>query len=115
LSGRSVTIASAIGDPSAFERQLRGGGAEVRHVHRFADHHKFSPSEVIHIATMAEATAGVVCTLKDAVKLMPLWPREAPPLWYLSQSVVVDRGADVMDRVLTRVLSARAATAPTAG
>jgi tetraacyldisaccharide 4'-kinase len=49
------------------------------------------------------------------VKLEPLWPREAPPLWYLSQSVVVERGAEVLDRVLTRVLTARTATAPTAG
>lgn len=115
LAGRTVSIASAIGDPTAFERQVRAVGAEVQHVQRFADHHKFSPAEVIHIAAAGDGTSGVLCTLKDAVKLMPHWPREAPPLWYLSQSVVVDRGAEVMDRVLTRVLSARAATAPTAG
>lgn len=115
LAGRSVVLASAIGDPASFERQVRDAGAEVHRTHRFADHHKFSSTEVIHIASSAASTAGVVCTLKDAVKLMPLWPREAPPLWYLSQSVVVDRGAEAMDRVLTRVLSARAATAPTAG
>ncbi len=115
LAGRSVSVASAIGDPGAFETQLSALGAAITHRHRFADHHKFSTHEVVHIARRAEGTDGVVCTLKDAVKLVALWPREAPPLWYLSQSVVVSRGADIMDRLFTKVLTARVATSPTAG
>ena len=59
---------------------------------------------------MAEGLDGVVCTLKDAVKLGPLWPRVAPPLWYVSQTVVVERGAPALDRALARVLEARVAT-----
>ena len=48
-----------------------------------------------------------VCTLKDAVKLSPHWPREAPPLWYVSQSVMVEEGRDALDALITRVLAAR--------
>jgi tetraacyldisaccharide 4'-kinase len=86
---------------------------------RFPDHHAFSATDATRIAdTVRNATgdlAGVVCTLKDAVKLGPLWPREAPPLWYVSQTVVVERGAEALDRAFARVLAARAGTAPTAG
>jgi tetraacyldisaccharide 4'-kinase len=45
-----------------------------------------------------------VCTLKDAVKLGPLWPRNAPPLWYLSQAVVVERGAAPLHEALRRLV-----------
>ncbi|MBP6773917.1 MAG: tetraacyldisaccharide 4'-kinase [Gemmatimonadaceae bacterium] len=115
VAGREFSVTSAIGDPDAFERQLVALGASIRRTHRFADHHAYTAAEAETIASGASGCAGVICTLKDAVKLEPLWPREAPPLWYLSQSVVVERGAEVLDRVLTRVLTARTATAPTAG
>ncbi len=115
LAGRELNAVSAIGDPAAFEAQLRGAGALLRDVQRFPDHHTFRAAEAAEIARRAAGTAGAVCTLKDAVKLGPCWPREAPPLWYLSQSVVVDRGAEVLDRAFARVLAARATTALTAG
>ena len=115
LAHREICVVSAIGDPAAFEAQIRGLGAVVRQVWRFTDHHLFSAADAQRIATAAVGSAGVVCTLKDAVKLASCWPREAPPLWYLSQSVVVERGAEAMDRALARLLAARAATSPTAG
>lgn len=115
LTGRPIVVLSAIGDPAAFEAGLRSQGADLRHVARFADHHGYDAADVSRVARLAEGTSGAVCTLKDAVKLQGLWPREAPPLWYVSQSVVVDRGAEALDRVFTRVLAARAAMALTAG
>lgn len=115
LRGQTVAAVSAVGDPAAFETQLRGMGADLRVARRFPDHHRFTAAEAEAIARDAAGTAGVVCTLKDAVKLAPLWPREAPVLWYLSQSVVVDRGAEAFDRAFGRLLAVRAATAPTAG
>ncbi|MEP6765788.1 MAG: tetraacyldisaccharide 4'-kinase, partial [Gemmatimonadaceae bacterium] len=92
LSGRKIVAVSAIGDPSAFRMQLEAVGANVT-VERFPDHHTFSPSDAAKIARNAHSADGVVCTLKDAVKLASIWPRVAPPLWYVSQSVVVERGA----------------------
>jgi tetraacyldisaccharide 4'-kinase len=56
-----------------------------------------------------------VCTLKDAVKLGPLWPRGAPALWYVSQRVVVERGERVLADALGRLLAGRAAGAGEAG
>jgi tetraacyldisaccharide 4'-kinase len=62
------------------------------------------------VAALALRRAGVeivVCTLKDAVKLGPLWPRLAPPLWYVSQRVAVERGAESLDALLETLLAAR--------
>jgi tetraacyldisaccharide 4'-kinase len=114
LNGRNIVAVSAIGDPSAFISQLEQAGARVQSV-RFRDHHAFTAADAASMARRAEQADGVVCTLKDAVKLGPLWPRVAPSLWYVSQSVVVERGASALDRALARVLAARVAIAPTAG
>ena len=48
-----------------------------------------------------------MCTLKDAVKLGPLWPRGGPTLWYVSQRVTVERGERVLEDSLGRLLAAR--------
>ncbi len=115
LRHRRLLLTSAIADPDAFERQLIATGMQlVRHV-RFPDHHAFSDAEIARLADEARRGDGVLCTLKDAVKLGPRWPREAPPLWYVSQTLVVDRGAEVLERECDRVLAARDATVPTVG
>ncbi|MEO7998168.1 MAG: tetraacyldisaccharide 4'-kinase, partial [Gemmatimonadaceae bacterium] len=103
LAGRKLVAVSAIGDPASFLSQISAAGAQVTH-RRFGDHHAFSASEAAAIAREAEHSDGVICTLKDAVKLGPIWPRVAPPLWYVSQQVVVERGASALDRALARVL-----------
>jgi tetraacyldisaccharide 4'-kinase len=112
LDGARVLAVSAIGDPDAFARQLRGLGAVVEQHSVFADHHAFSAADAERLARHAANAEQVVCTLKDAVKLGPLWPREAPPLWYVSQRVTVERGQDELDRVLDLVLAARTNTPP---
>jgi tetraacyldisaccharide 4'-kinase len=105
LQGRRVLAISAIGAPSAFAGQLSALGAIVTQA-AFPDHHAFDARDA---AALAERAAGVdvaVCTLKDAVKLGPLWPRFAPPLWYLSQAVVVERGAAPLLEALQRLIAA---------
>ncbi len=104
LRGQAVLAISAIGDPRAFSGQLTLIGANVTVVAK-RDHHAYSPADAADLARRGEAVDMVVCTLKDAVKLGPLWPRKAPPLWYLSQRVVVESGAEALDRILNAVAS----------
>jgi tetraacyldisaccharide 4'-kinase len=115
LEGRSFLAVSAIGDPSAFEAQLRAGGAKLVAVRRFPDHHRFTAADVAALIRHQRGASDVICTLKDAVKLGPLWPREGPLLWYLSQSVVIEQGAEAIGQTLDQLLRARAGTTPTAG
>lgn len=106
LSGKRVLAAAAIGDPHAFSAQLAETGARVELVAE-ADHHAYSPKDAAALAHRAAGADVVICTLKDAVKLGPVWPREAPPLWYLSQRVVVEAGALELDRVLATLAAPR--------
>lgn len=106
LAGARALAIVAIGDPSAFLRQLAATDATVRAA-VFPDHHAYTHTEVARLASMMAAGEIAVCTLKDAVKLSPHWPREAPPLWYVSQSVMVEEGRDALDALITRVLAAR--------
>ena len=102
LSGRRVLAISAIGNPGAFFRQLEASGATVVPL-RFPDHHAFSARDVRRASTLARGIDMVVCTLKDAVKLAPIWPAGGVPLWYVSLSVQVESGEAVLDEMLRRL------------
>ena len=99
LRGKTVLATAAIGNPRAFAAQLTEAGARVE-IAAERDHHAYSAADAVGLARRAAAADIVVCTLKDAVKLGPVWPHEAPPLWYLSQRVVVESGAAELDRIL---------------
>lgn len=100
LAGTDVLAVSGIGAPQAFERQLVASGARVTGM-RFRDHHAYGAGDVAELLRRIPPGGMVVCTLKDAVKLGPRWPDHAPPLWYLSQRLVVERGAAVLTAGLT--------------
>lgn len=105
LEGAAVLAISAIGAPRAFEEQLTALGARVTSA-AFPDHHPFSDAEVTELAHRSEGAGMAVCTLKDAVKLEGRWPRQAPPLWYLSQAVTIERGGAWLDALLSRLAAA---------
>ena len=114
LEGRNLTAVAAVGVPAAFFAQLVAQGATLAAM-PFPDHHAFNARDVARILRSAEGRSGVVCTLKDAVKLAPLWPRAGPTLWYVSQRAVVERGGAALDASLEAILAARVAAPPTAG
>lgn len=113
LRGQRVVAVSGIGAPAAFLGQLRAAGADARAA-TFGDHHAYSRQDVEAIASRAADADRVVCTLKDAVKLGPIWPARNPPLWYLSQSVVIETGATGIDAMLDRLVHPTAPTTPAA-
>jgi tetraacyldisaccharide 4'-kinase len=108
-------IVSAIGAPGAFAAQLREQGVVECDSIVFSDHHRFTESDVARIVRAAARAEVVVCTLKDAVKLTPLWPRATLPLWYVSQRAEVERGEQLLAATLASVMSARASVSSTAG
>ena len=110
-----VLKVAGVGAPEAFFAQLREHGVLDSSVIAYGDHHGFTPADVQYILRTATRSDAVVCTLKDAVKLAPLWPRDGLPLWYVSQRAEVERGAHVLDASLALLLGARASTPSTAG
>lgn len=99
-----VLAISGIGDPRAFQSQLRGVGALVTG-EAFPDHHAFSERDVDVLVRAAGKRLQPVCTLKDAVKLGDLWPPEAAPLWYLSQRAEVEFGSGPLESVVRELAS----------
>ncbi len=104
LMGKSVLMIAAIGDPESFRLQLASLGAKVTAA-VFADHHEFRASEVEKLASAAADHDVALCTLKDAVKILPFWPRATIPLWYVSQSVEVEQGAGTIDQMLDALVT----------
>lgn len=102
LAGHDVLAISAIGNPRAFEAQLRALGARVSSA-SYPDHHRFTVAEVALQSRRARGHDWVVCTLKDAVKLANMWPRATSPLWYLSQRISVEAGGAEVDHLLARL------------
>jgi len=102
LKSATVRVVAAIGEPAAFQRQLEHCGAHVT-LTAFRDHHAYTADEVRLLANSTPNDAMVVCTLKDAVKLAPLWP-PSRGLWYVSQQLVVEHGAGHLDRLFASVV-----------
>jgi len=114
LTDKRIAATAAVGEPAAFFAQLRELGARVEE-HAFPDHHAFDSVDARALAQAAAAREGLVCTLKDAVKLAPLWTPAAAPLWYVSQIAVIERGLSLLDHGFEAVLAARQAATSTAG
>lgn len=106
LDGQAVTLVSAIAAPAAFEDMIAAQGAYVV-ARRYPDHHTFTRRDIEDMLRAVKPSERFVCTLKDAVKLAPVWPRAAPPLWYVSQTIEVRVGLDVLHNAFERVLAAR--------
>jgi len=115
LRGASVLLVAAIGAPAAFAAQVGELGVAQCETLTFRDHHRFTEPDVSRIVQASARFDAVVCTLKDAVKLTPLWPRAVPPLWYVSQRAEVERGEQLLAATLASVMSARASSTSTAG
>lgn len=105
-AGRRVLAVSGIGDPAAFETQLKRSGLLPTAL-SFADHHSYDSASLTRILAAADGFEAVLCTLKDAVKLGARWPSGAVPLWYVSQSVIPRDGAGSLDELVRSVLQAR--------
>ena len=109
LRGERVLVVAGVGDPRSLADQIRQAGARVALL-PFPDHHRYSPGDVSRIRSAATAHDRTICTLKDAVKLAPVWPRQAEPLWYVSLRCVVEDGEAAVSALLDRLMAARLST-----
>ena len=106
IRGSRVLATAGIGDPDSFAAQLREAGAHVE-MRSFPDHHVYDVPDIERLTRDANVFDHIVCTLKDAVKLGPRWPREGPSLWYVSLRCRIEVGVADVSAMLDRVLAAR--------
>ncbi len=103
LRGMKALAVAAIGNPGAFFRQLEAEGALVDSM-TYPDHHRFTAGDVAELTARSVGRDLVVCTLKDAVKLGPMWPAGSIPLWYVSLAVRVESGEAAIDALMMRLM-----------
>lgn len=101
LRGEHVTLVSGIAHPTAFERSVRSLGAIVDAHRRLPDHHAWSSSDLEGLAS-----ARVITTAKDAVKLRPLGAK----VWVLAIELEFVAGRQVLDALLDALPATRAET-----
>ena len=71
LKGRRVLAIAGIGDPARFFRTLSGCGVDVVRSRTFADHHRFSPSEIKGLLADAKSSGlALATTEKDFARLI---------------------------------------------
>jgi tetraacyldisaccharide 4'-kinase len=100
LAGRPVTALAGVADADVFFRQLESAGALVTRF-AYADHHDFSAADIAAVlGKIRGGDAMIICTLKDAVKLAPIWPATAPVLWYVSQALEVESGREALENLV---------------
>ena len=111
LRGQRIVAVCGIGAPDAFLAQVREAGAVVEAM-TFPDHHTFNALDARAIVARLADAERVVCTLKDAVKLGPIWPPDVPGLWYLSQTVIWEAGGRGVEALLDRLVPLKALITP---
>ena len=106
IAGRRVMAIAGVGNAAAFGAQLAQLGAVVR-LRAYPDHYPFGAADANALARDLAPDEIALCTLKDAVKLLPLWPREAASIGYVSQAVIVEEGGDSIDALLDLLINSR--------
>jgi tetraacyldisaccharide 4'-kinase len=107
LEARSKTFFAfcGIGNPGAFIADLRDWGFQVAGHKFFADHHRYSPSDIAAIEKEAakSGATSLICTEKDRFNLT-----EAPPsmdLWVCAISLHVDSEDDFWRALMNKAQS----------
>ena len=95
--------------PGPFFAALDALGIPVAERLPFGDHESYGPARLDSIRSVGEA--GVVCTLKDAVKLGPLLESELP-VWYLDERVEWTAGGTRLRRGVHRTVRPRRGASP---
>jgi tetraacyldisaccharide 4'-kinase len=101
-----VGMISGIARPESFEEGLKKLGAEVIYSKRFADHHRFSESEMTKMfeRTKARNARAVITTEKDSVRFPRIGKRPLP-VYFLRVEIEIIRGHDAFERCLERMCS----------
>lgn len=104
LQGRKLCTLSGIASPKGFENSLRHMGAKVVWCERYADHHRYDPSEILY-ALNRSADMGadaLVTTEKDAVRF-PRFETSPVKCLYLRIAIEIVSGenhvADLIDMI----------------
>ena len=104
LRGKTTCTLSGIASPKGFENSLRRLGAKVVWCERYADHHRYDPSEILYALnrTADMGADALITTEKDAVR----FPRfETAPVrcLYLRIAIEILAGGENFTEIINRI------------
>lgn len=105
LDGRTVDLASGIGNPEAFEESVRALGARIGEHRQFPDHHAFAAGD---LDGLARGERWLVVTAKDLVKLRHFPDLGARPLFALDVELALVEGLGLLEALLDSLPLSRA-------
>ena len=104
LRGKTTCTLSGIASPKGFENSLRHLGAKVVWCERYADHHRYDPSEILYAVNRSAdmGAEALVTTEKDAVRFPRL---ETSPVkcLYLRIAIEILSGRESFDQIINRI------------
>jgi len=104
LSGKTVCTLSGIASPKGFENSLRHLGSRVVWCERYADHHRYEPSEILYALnrTADMGADALVTTEKDAVRF-PRFETSPVRCLYLRIAIGILAGGDSFRQIINRI------------
>lgn len=105
LENKHIGVLSGIARPESFEEKLSFLGAHLHLCRRFADHHRFSESELGEFLERCARRdlAAVLTTEKDSVRFPHRPPRQGIPILFLRVEIEILRGEDVWEDLVMRI------------
>ncbi len=104
LKGMKIAAVSGIAVPESFENALRDFGAEIVHVRRFTDHHRFSQQEIINTINQSikSGAEAILTTEKDAVRF-PFVERLDIPILFMRVEIEMFTGEEEFMDWISRI------------
>jgi tetraacyldisaccharide 4'-kinase len=98
LKNLRVGTISGIARPDSFEGGLVKLGAEIAYSRQYADHHRFSESEILSAIQRSRArnARAVITTEKDAVRFVQI-SDPLLPVYYLRVEIEILNGQEILD------------------
>jgi len=87
-AGDAASVLAGIARPERFLTDVQSRGIAIRQQLLFPDHHRFRRKD---IQPLLSSDMPVITTMKDAVKLIAIWPDDRP-LWVLMQQYRAEPG-----------------------
>lgn len=105
LNNRHIGVLSGIARPESFEEKLSRLGAHLHLTRRFADHHRFSETELGDFLTRCARRdlAAALTTEKDSVRFPHRPLRTDVPVLFLRVEIEIIRGQEVWDDLVARI------------
>jgi len=104
LKGKTLCTLSGIASPKGFENSLRRLGAKVVWCDRYADHHRYDPSEILYALnrTADMGADALVTTEKDAVRF-PRFETSPVKCLYMRIAIEITGGEEHFSSLVDRI------------